>query len=311
MIDWDDLRFFLSVARHAHLGTAAAELKVASSTVGRRLASIEKSLGARLLDRTPDGYTSTSAGEEVVAKAELIEAMVLGLERNLGDCDAECSGHVRVACVEGIANHILAPSMPAFHRRYPDVVVDLLPDAKHLSLSMREADIAVRLRRPIQQDVVTRCVGRLAFGLYASETYLAERGPCDLRAGCPDQMIVAQGGDIQGDEQREWFAGLTHRASVSTRTASHEAAVSIVVSGGGLACLADFRARRERRLIRIDTPEDAPVVEVWSISHKDNRDVARVRAAREHIIETMERLDDPLPPARLFGETQKYFEGAR
>lgn len=300
-MDWDDLRYFLSVARHGSLTRAAVDLKVASSTVGRKLGAIEKSLGVRLLERTPDGYASTSAGEEVMAKAELIESTVLALERNVGDRDRECGGHVRVACVEGIANHILAPSLPALRKRYPDIVVELLPDARHLSLSMREADLAIRLRQPTQQDVVTRCVGQLAFALYASEDYLAERGSCDVEAGCPGHITVRQGNtagdvDLQGVAQREWFSGTTRHAVVAAQTESHEGAVSVALSGGGLACLAVFRAKQERRLVRIETPRRAPGADIWTIVHKDNRDVARFRAVREHIVETAKKLDSAILP---------------
>ena len=109
MLDWDDLRFFLAVARHGSLSAAAKELRVAQSTAGRRLASLEASLGVRLLNRTPDGYVATLAGQEVRVQAERLEEQALALERNVGGRDTRLSGLVRVTCAEIVASHILAP----------------------------------------------------------------------------------------------------------------------------------------------------------------------------------------------------------
>ncbi len=164
MLDWNDLRFFLAVARRGSLSTAAKDLHVAQSTVGRRLTSLESSLGVRLLNRTPNGYVATLAGEDVLREAEQLEAGALALERNVGGRDTRLAGIVRVTCVETVASQILAPCLAGLHRTHPDLMVELIPDARELSLSMREADIAVRLTPSEQHDLVIRRIGRLTFG---------------------------------------------------------------------------------------------------------------------------------------------------
>lgn len=116
MLDWDDLRFFLAVARKGSLSAAAKDLRVAQSTVGRRLASLEASLGVRLLHRTPEGYVPTSSGQDVRKRAE-----ALALERNVRGRDARVAGTVRVTCAETIASPILAPCFAALHVKHPDV----------------------------------------------------------------------------------------------------------------------------------------------------------------------------------------------
>src|SRR5258708_11848072 len=98
MLDWDDLRFFLAIARHGSLSAAAKDLHVAQSTVGRRLASLEASLGVRLLNRTPEGYVPTPAGHDVREQAERLEAEALSVERNVGGLDTRLAGLVRVTC---------------------------------------------------------------------------------------------------------------------------------------------------------------------------------------------------------------------
>ena len=168
MLDWDDLRFFLSVQRHGSLSAAARELDVAQSTVGRRLASLETSLGVRLLDRTPEGYVLTPAGHDVRDKAHWLEVEARALERSVGGQDTRVSGLVRVVCAEAMAAHILAPSLAAFHGQNADVLVELIPHTLDLSLAMRDAELSVRLTQPNQHDLVIRRIGSMAFGLYAT-----------------------------------------------------------------------------------------------------------------------------------------------
>ncbi|MGI3901447.1 MAG: LysR family transcriptional regulator [Janthinobacterium lividum] len=285
MLDWDDLRFFLSIARHGNLIAAAKELRVAQSTVGRRLASLEASLGVRLLNRTPDGYVVTSAGEQVLREAERFETGSLALEREVGGRDGRLSGSVRVTCAESVASNILSPCLAAMHGKHPDIMVELIPDPRELSLSMREADISVRLKQSNQHDLVVRKIGILGFGLYASPGYLDKHGELDVEAGCPGHHIVAQLDDLQDSDQTDWLAALAPRSRISLQTSSHEAAVVAALHGGGLACLARFRADREEGLTRLASPLPVPDAGIWLVAHKDNRENARIRAVLTRITE--------------------------
>ena len=297
MLDWDDLRFFLALARHGSLSAAAKELHVAQSTVGRRLASLEAGLGARLLNRTPDGYVPTLAGQEVRDHAERLEAEALSLERTVGGRDTRLSGLVRITCAESIASHLLAPGLAELPVQHPEIMVELISHPRVLSLSMREADISVRLARSDQHDLVVRRIGTLAFGLYATPAYLQRRGYPDFAAGCPGHHLVAQVDDIQDAAQAGWLADLAPRARIALQTSSHEAAVSAALQGGGLACLARFRADREPCLTRLATPSPVPSAVIWLVLHQDNRRNARIRAALTHITECVRRLGPCLDPA--------------
>src|ERR1700712_2766112 len=192
MLDWDDLRFFLAVVRHSSLSAAAKALHVAQSTVGRRLASREAGLGVRLLNRTPEGYVPTLAGEQVLKQAERVEAEALGLERQVGGRDMRLAGLVRVTCPETIASNLVAPCFGTLHVEHPDIMIELIPTPRELSLSMREADISVRLRHPDQHDLVVRRIGTVAFGLYASADYLERHGELDFGGGCPGHHLIPQ-----------------------------------------------------------------------------------------------------------------------
>ncbi len=296
MLDWDDLRFFLAIARHANLSTAAKELRVAQSTVSRRHASLEASLGVRLLNRTPDGYVTTPAGDEVLAKALRLEAEALSLERDVGGRDTRLSGPVRVTCSESVASHILAPAVAGLHTKHPDILVELIPDPRELSLSMREADVSVRLTPTTQHNLVMRRIGTLRFGLYASAAYLDSHGEIDFEAGCSGHHIIAQLDDLQDSEQTGWLATIASRARVSVQTTGHEAAVNAAAHGGGLACLACFRADQEPGLKRIALPTKVPETGIWMVTHKDNRRNARIKATQTQIVEYVRNMKDQLVP---------------
>lgn len=297
MIDWDDLRFFLAITRRGSLSGAAKDLHVAQSTVGRRLASLEASLGVRLLNRTPDGYLPTLAGESVRDQAERLEAEALAVERNVGGRDARLAGLVRVTCAETVASHILAPCFATLHTQHPDIMIELIPDPRELSLSMREADISVRLKRSDQHDLVVRRIGSLAFGLYANPVYLERHGELDFESGCPGHHLITQCDDIEAASQTGWLADLAPRARVGVQTSSHEAAVSAAVCGGGLACLARFRADREDGLDRLETPSPVPSAGIWLVVHRDSRNTPRIRVTLTHITEYVRALADRLHPA--------------
>ena len=294
MLDWDDLRVYLALVRHGSLSAAAQELHVAQSTVGRRLATLEASLGIRLVNRTPDGYVMTEAGESVRDKAERIEAETQSLERSIGGQDARIAGLVRVTCAETVANHILAAEFASLRRQHPGILVELIPDPRKLSLSKREADISVRLKMPEQHDLLVRRVGSLAFGLYASPTYLDVHGSPNFAEGCSGHCIVAQLNDIEDAPQMDWFTELTSGAQTVFTTSSHEAALSAAEQGVGLACLACFRADRSAGLLRLDVPTAVPSAEIWLTVHKDNRDNARIRAVLSHITEALKTLQPRL-----------------
>jgi DNA-binding transcriptional LysR family regulator len=293
MLDWDDLRFFLALARHGSLSAAARELHVAQSTMGRRLASLEGSLGVRLLNRTPEGYIPTEAGEGVRVRAERLEAEAMALEWAVGGRDTRMAGLVRVTCAETLATHILAPCFALLHQRHPDLMIELIPSPHELSLSMREADISLRLQRPGQHDLVVRGVGSLGFGLFASPSYLDRMGGLDFASGCSGHYLVTQTEDIQDAAQGTWLAALAPRARVALQTSSHEAAVRAAIHGGGLACLARFRADAEPGLLRLAVPSPIPHAEMFLVVHQ----TPRIRVVLTQITAWMRRQRGDLLPS--------------
>jgi DNA-binding transcriptional LysR family regulator len=283
MLDWDDLRFFLAVARLGTLSAAASELRCTQSTVGRRLASLEARLGVRLLERTPRGYVSTAAGASVLGHVERMETEALSVQRAVAGRDARLEGRVTVASIESVANIILAPCFAALHRDHPELLIELVTVHRNLSLSGRDADISVHQIRPGQNEVRARRIGTLSFGLYASFDYLDRFGAPDFQDGCAGHRVVALADDLDLPQVR-WLAGLTPKGRVVVKTGSYEHRFHSVLAGDGIGCLPCFHADAAQGLSRLASPQPAPVVDLWLAIHEDNRRVRRIRAVMESIV---------------------------
>ena len=173
---WDDVRFFLAVARAGSLSAAARALGVGHVTVGRRITVLEKRLGVTLLARTPDGFATTSAGEAVLRQCMAMENAALDLERVAAGRDSLATGSVRVTTTDALGYQLVVPAIAALRHAHPDLQVDLILGVRSLDIARREADLAVRLARPASSDLVCRKLGEVGFSLYASRRYLAKSG---------------------------------------------------------------------------------------------------------------------------------------
>jgi DNA-binding transcriptional LysR family regulator len=284
------------VIRHKTLSAAARQLHVTQSTVGRRLASLEASLGVRLVHRTREGYAPTFAGEAIREHIERVEAETQAVRRIVSGLDQRLEGVVRVTSTALLASHLLAPCISALHAQHSKIMVELLCYAPTPNLAAREADIAIQLGRFNQADLVVRRIGTLAFGLYASLAYLSQKGEADAEAGCSGHHLITMVNETAIPSQADWLAGIAGRAQIMLRTDSRETQLWATLQGGGLALLPCFRADREAALQRLDTPSPAPGAEIWMAVHRDHHHVPRIRAVLDCIAEATRRSADELCP---------------
>jgi len=276
VIDWDDLRYFLAIARTRTLSGAARTLHVQQSTMGRRLDTLQSRAGAQLLQKTPSGYVLTAAGESVLAHAERMEAEALAAERAVTGQDVRLAGLVRLTTMETLANEILMPILVAFSEQYPDIEIDMMLEQRVLSLSRREADVALRLGRPEGHELVVRRAGLVAYGLYASAGYLARHGRPDAAAGSPGHRAVLPTEELMQSANLNWTAEITRKASVMLRSNSFYTQVHAAEAGMGIVCLPHYLGRRAQ-LEPIPAPQTPPR-ELWLAVHEDTRHTPRIRA---------------------------------
>lgn len=297
VVDWDDLRVFLAVARAGSFSAAARELGVAQPTVGRRIAALERSLGARLFVAAASGQTLSRTGGMMLARAEQMEAAALAAERVASGRDAGLRGRVVITASEWLVGSVLGPLLGPLVDGHPGLELELVAEARHLNLARRDADIAVRPSRFEQAEVVQRQVGVLAFGLYASDGYLARRGMPDFAAQCEGHALIAMSESLTKIPDVEWLPQIAARARVAVRTNGREPMVTMAAAGLGLTCLPRFLGDRAPGLRLLPTPVPGPRRQLWLGVHRDVRSVPRVKACAGFLAEGLGRLAWALGPA--------------
>ena len=298
MLDWDDLRYFLAVAREGSLSSAAHTLGVTQPTVGRRITGLQRRLGAKLFIPTATGQSLSPSGRRLLPHAERMEAEGLAAERVTSGRDAGLRGRVRVTASEWLIGAVLGPMLRPFVSRHPELELELVADVRHLSLVRGDADVAIRPSRFEQQEVVPREVAVVAFGLYASDSYLAERGAPDFARQCEGHRLIAMSEALTKIPDLDWLPALTAKASVVVRTNGREPMARMAAAGIGITCLPRFLGDATPNLRLLPAPSAGPERQLWLGCHREVRTMPRVKACIAFLCEGFARLRPALRPAR-------------
>src|SRR5919108_3834870 len=239
MEDWNEPRLVLAVYRAGGLTAAADLLGIDHSTAFRRLNALEKRLGVRLFERLPAGsYQATPAGERMAAAAERMEDEALSLERDITGRDHRLSGRLRVPSSETLAYSRLTTHLAAFRKAHPGIVVELAITNRVLSLSRREADIALRPVRPTEGDLWGRKLADVAWTLYASPTLLeAIGGPLPRADNVAEHPLIGWQEDVAGVVAADWLRRVAPAAAFVYRTSSLVNQLIAAKAGIGVALL--------------------------------------------------------------------------
>lgn len=278
---WDDLRHLLAAHRAGSFAGAARHLGVDDTTVSRRLRALERAAGRALIRRGVDGRVSlTATGEAVVAHAERMEREARAIGRALGAPGERALGTVRMTAVPIVAHRALLPALPPLLAAHPGLVVELVPERRDLSLTRREADLAVRLARPIAggSRVRARRVGTLAYGAFAA-------------AGLSDEAALAAGWITHEEATAHlppawWLARAAARGKAAgLRVSDAETALEAAAWGLGMALLPAAAGRGDPRLRPLPLPDlpPPPGREVWLLSHVEPADPEGVGLVAEWI----------------------------
>jgi DNA-binding transcriptional LysR family regulator len=283
--DWDDFRVVLAAARAGSFADAARILGVNESTVVRRLAQAEQRMAARLFDRHQGRLQLTDAGREFVRRAERVEAEVQEVMHTVRGADADVAGTVRLTSVPMMVNRVLVPALPALLAQHPKLEVELVAEARVLSLTKREADIALRLSRPRDEmRVVARKVGELAYAVYA---------PADTDAAALPWLTYE---DSMSDlPQAAWISEQVARGphrGAPVRVNDAEALLSGLAAGLGKTLLPTAVGDRAPGLVRVGERQGELTRELWLLVHPELRRLDRVRAVMDWAAETCARLTD-------------------
>ncbi|MCY1033449.1 LysR family transcriptional regulator [Corallococcus sp. BB11-1] len=287
MPQWSDLQHFLAITRSGSLSAAARQLKVDQTTVGRRLAVLERELGARLFDRTPSGFRPTAVALRILPAAEAVEAEALRVERLASGEDLRPSGPVTVTATDTFLVHNVLPWLAGFRERHPEIELHLLSGYETLSLVRREADVAIRLVRPQESSLRARKVAAIGVVPFASQAYLDRRGAVRFDAGLQGHTVVGYAQDSRRWPESKWLDVHAARATVAVRLTSILGLLQAAREGLGVALLPAFFGHLHPELVPL---RDAlPELErtVWLVFHEDLANNARVRAVVDFLAETI------------------------
>ena len=281
-MDWDDLRYFLAVARTLGLTDAARHLGTSASTVSRRVAALEGALDRRLFHRRRDGYALTAEGEALLPEAEEAEARIRALQRRAGGAPEEAAGVVRLATPELIAHEVILPRLPGFLDAHPGLALELSADVRPVRLTRQEADIVIRAVRPTQGSYTMRRIAAIPVGLFAAPGYLARAGVPAAPADLARHRIIGWDDDLSFLAMARWLAALAGDVRPALRTTTFTAQLIACRAGCGVAALPAFLGRRYG-LEPVLTDAPPLVLDIWLIVRADLRTAARVRTVCDFV----------------------------
>jgi DNA-binding transcriptional LysR family regulator len=273
-VEWNDVRVLLALLRAKNLRDAGERIDLDASTVSRRLAALEKSVGTRLFVRTREGLRPTAAAERLRLHAEAMESDAIALTQAVRAGDARTSGLVRVATTEALGRLLVVEGLLQLRKEHPDLVVELVTGNQPVALERGEADIAVRLAALKQPSLRARRVAKMGVGLFASPSYLRSRGSPRAAAALRGHDVLLPTGELSRLPEARWLAAAAG-VRVVFRSNSMPALVAAAGAGQGIAPLPLGWGDTEPELERILVLDAIPPRKVWLVSH----DVAMARPA--------------------------------
>ena len=289
MNNWDDIRYFLAIARARSVRGAAASLDVNMSTVSRRIAAFEQSLDVRLFERLPSGYELTPAGEAMLESAVEVEEGVFRLDRQIFGRDAQLAGDLCVTLSPAVALGFMAGELAEFSRVYPGINLDIVVSDQQYSLSRREADVAIRTTESPSPDLVGRRLFKFACAVYATADYLREH-----RENNNAEAVTWVG---WGDDSptAKWIKETGFpSAPIKHRVREIMVQIELVKAGMGISLLPCIHGDSDPNLRRWPPADPIPGETIWLLTHEDLRNTARVRLFMDFAANAIERYRDRL-----------------
>ena len=276
-LDWSLVQAFLAVAETGSLSAAGRLLGTSQPTLGRQIKTIEAQLGAELFYRQPRGFSLTKTGAELVAPARAMQDAVRQIALTAAGQQARLEGTVRITASVAFSVMHLPPIIAGIRRSEPQIAIELVASDDSRNLLYREADIAVRMYRPTQLDLVTQHIGDIPLGIFAAHSYIAERG-------LPRSVDDLLRHDFVGyDTNTEIIAGFNaagvpiDRDFFKTRCDDNIAYWELVRAGCGIGFAQAEIGRSDPEVTQIDLALPLPTLPVWLTAHEAMRQTPRIR----------------------------------
>jgi DNA-binding transcriptional LysR family regulator len=276
MQDWDDIRIFLAVSRAGSLNAAARLVGLTQPTISRRIMLFERRLGVALFARSQEGLALTEGGKSLWKRALAMEEHAQAINRQILRHDDRLAGVVRITTTEGLGAYWLTKRLVGLAGRHPDLTVEVLLDNGLTDLMKRDADIALRLSRPVTPELVGRRVGEMAFALHASSDYIEAHGAPASRDDLAHHRLVAFMWDNAsgGEPWRALAEGHNHVAYRCNSSFGH---VHAVRAGFGIGLLPTYIREEYPELVVVLPELDWGRRDIWLVAHRDVKMNARIR----------------------------------
>ncbi|MBZ0139772.1 MAG: LysR family transcriptional regulator [Pseudorhodoplanes sp.] len=289
MFNWNDLVFFLELARQGRLMPAARRLKVDHTTVSRRISELEKDLAVKLFERKPDGFVLTEDGHRLLAIAEKMEVLGISVVETIRSAPSEVAGKVRLATMEGIASYYLTDKLVEFNTLHPDILIELVTERHLINLTRREADVSISFVPPIGPRLSVRKAGTFRLGLFASPAYLERRGAPGAIADLTAHDFVDYVVDLVAIAKVHWLLDVVEPEHVVFRSTSMAVQQNAVAAGLGIALLPLFSAKTDARLVPVLRDKVSVERELFISVHEDIQFMGRIRALTRFLADLFKR----------------------
>ncbi|QND53870.1 LysR family transcriptional regulator [Phyllobacterium sp. 628] len=261
MIDWQDLHYFSVLARTGSLSAAARELGVDHATVGRRVASLEQSLSLRLVDRLPRRSPLTPEGVAIAGLAVEMVAVTHAIERRARGLAASSTSLVRISAPPAVAARLIAPHVVEFHRAHPGITLAVSGASQNAALDRSEADLAIRMSRPSEKELLIRRIGAMHFGLYATREQAA-LPPASL-------AFIAYDAALDHLAQQVWLRSILAGRPIIFQASDLFGQQEAARAGLGAAAMPCFMGDNDPILVKLPVEKLPPVRDVWLAAYPD------------------------------------------
>lgn len=275
-MQWDDVRFFIVLARAGSLSAAARKLHVEHTTVARRVIHLEETLQIKLFDRLPRGWVLTEEGHALLAQTSILKTQMLAIQRSVLKNET-LSGKIQLSAPPHLLNYFLLPKLKDFAEQYPGIHLELVGERKNADMLSGEADLALRMAKPNEQGLIARKITDIHYSLYATQTY--------LNLPKSEQKFIGFDDSMTNLIPKKWLDEHLQNAEYSIKSNDIMTMYQAALHSWGIAILPDFLIESSS-MIKIAT-ETHPSVPLFLVVHPDIRRAPKIRVLMDFIIDLM------------------------
>ena len=288
-MDWDGFRYFIAAADSGSLTAAAKLLNSNQPTVGRHIDSLESALGVKLFQRSVKGMVLTEEGKYIYERCIKIQNSVVKIKRYVQNGKEKVTGTVRLSVPEGLGQEIIIPALDDFYQKYPYINLVLNVSSSTSNLSRGESDVAVRLFRPDEADLVVKHLGEMKMSLFASNNYKEKYSLPDKLQNLNMHKVITYGEQLSSLPENQWLLEHSCNSSHIFSSDSTAARLKATLSGIGISILPEVLAKSNTDLLQIFNKINIPSHNVWLVYHKDLRHIERIRTVLNFITSCLNR----------------------